>query len=46
MKQYDAKISHVALRDMEQIYSYIADCLMEPDTAWGSTTALRKPSSH
>lgn len=35
MKQYDVKISHVALRDMEQIYSYIADCLMEPDTAMG-----------
>ncbi len=35
MKQYDVKISHVALRDMEQIYSYIADRLLEPDTAMG-----------
>ena len=25
MKQYDVKISHAALSDMEQIYSYIAD---------------------
>ena len=24
MKQYDVKISHAALSDMEQIYSYIA----------------------
>ena len=40
MKQYDVKISHVALRDMEQIYSYIADCLMEPDTAMGQRCAL------
>lgn len=35
MKQYDVKISHVALSDMEQIYSYIADRLLEPDTAMG-----------
>ena len=31
MKQYDVKISHTALSDMEQIYSYIADRLLEPD---------------
>ena len=30
MKQYDVKISHAALSDMEQIYSYIADRLLEP----------------
>ena len=35
MKQYDVKISHAALSDMEQIYSYIADRLLEPDTAMG-----------
>ena len=35
MKQYDVKISHAALNDMEQIYSYIADRLLEPDTAMG-----------
>ena len=35
MKQYDVKISHTALSDMEQIYSYIADRLLEPDTAMG-----------
>ena len=35
MKQYDVKISHAALSDMEQIYSYIADRLLEPDTATG-----------
>ena len=35
MKQYDVKISHAALSDMEQIYSYIADRLPEPDTAMG-----------
>ena len=35
MKQYDVKISHAALSDMEQIYSYIADRLLEPDTAIG-----------
>ena len=35
MKQYDVKISHEALSDMEQIYSYIADRLLEPDTAMG-----------
>ena len=33
MKQYDVKISHAALSDMEQIYSYIADRLLESDTA-------------
>ena len=33
MKQYHVKISPVALSDMEQIYSYIADRLLEPDTA-------------
>ena len=33
MKQYDVKISHAALSDMEQIYSYIADRLLETDTA-------------
>ena len=42
MKQYDVKISHVALRDMEQIYSYIADCLMEPDTAMGQYNRIAK----
>ena len=35
MKQYAVKISHAALSDMEQIYSYIADRLLEPDTAMG-----------
>ena len=33
MKQYDVKISYAALSDMEQIYSYIADRLLESDTA-------------
>ena len=33
--QYDVKISHAALSDMEQIHSYIADRLLEPDTAMG-----------
>ena len=33
MKQYDVKISHAALSDMEQIYSYIADRLLKSDTA-------------
>ena len=45
MKQYDVKISHAALSDMEQIYSYIADRLLEPDTAMDSMTALQKQSS-
>lgn len=45
MKQYDVKISRAALSDMEQIYSYIADRLLEPDTAMGSITALQKPSN-
>ena len=36
MKQYDVKISHAALSDMEQIHSYIADRLLEPDTAMGA----------
>ena len=46
MKQYDVKISHAALSDMEQIYSYIADRLLEPDTAMGgSITALQKLSN-
>ena len=31
MKQYDVKISRMALSDMEQIYSYIADRLLESD---------------
>ena len=35
MKQYDVKISRMALSDMEQIYSYIADRLLETDTAMG-----------
>ena len=33
MKQYQVKISRVALADMEQIYTYIAQRLPEPDTA-------------
>ena len=33
MKQYDVKISRMALSDMEQIYSYIADRLLESDMA-------------
>lgn len=39
-------ISHAALSDMEQIYSYIADRLLEPDTAKERkrVTALLKPS--
>ena len=40
MKQYDVKISHAALSDMEQIYSYIADRLLEPDTAMGQYNRL------
>ena len=43
MKQYDVKISYAALSDMEQIYSYIADRLLEPDTDRKST---RLNSSH
>ena len=35
MKQYDVKISRTAFSDMEQIYSYIADRLLESDTAMG-----------
>lgn len=35
MKQYEVKITRTALQDMEQIYSYIADRLLEPDTAMG-----------
>ena len=33
MKQYRVKISRLALADMEQIYSYIAERLLEPETA-------------
>ena len=33
MKQYDVKISHAALSDMEQIYSYIADRLLDRQAA-------------
>ena len=33
MKQYDVKISHAALSDMEQIYSYTADRLLDPARA-------------
>ena len=46
MKQYDVKISRAALSDMEQIYSYIADRLLEPDTAMGpvSYTHLTLPT--
>ena len=40
MKQYDVKISRAALSDMEQIYSYIADRLLEPDTAMGQYNRL------
>ena len=35
MKPYDVKISRATLSDMEQIYSYIADRLLEPDTVMG-----------
>ena len=45
MKQYDVKISRMALSDMEQIYNYIADRLLEPDTAMGSITTLQKLSN-
>ena len=40
MKQYDVKISYAALSDMEQIYSYIADRLLEPDTAMGQRVRI------
>ena len=40
MKQYDVKISYAALSDMEQIYSYIADRLLDLTRLWGSITAL------
>lgn len=33
MKQYRVKISRIALSDMEQIYTYIAQRLLEPETA-------------
>lgn len=33
MKQYQVKISQAALADMEQIYTHIAQCLLEPETA-------------
>lgn len=33
MKQYQVKISRIALSDMEQIYTYIAQRLLEPETA-------------
>ena len=46
MKQYDVKISYAALSDMEQIYSYIADRLLEPDTAMGDRKSTRLNSSH
>ena len=46
MKQYDVKISHAALSDMEQIYSYIADRLLEPDTAMGQYNRIQKPFNH
>ena len=35
MKRYDVKISYAALSNMEQFYGYIADRLLEPDTAMG-----------
>ncbi|MFV8273150.1 hypothetical protein ACKXF4_08340 [Faecalibacterium prausnitzii] len=43
MKQYDVKISDAALSDMEQIYGYIADRLLEPTRLWVNTTALQEP---
>ena len=45
MKQYDVKISHAALSDMEQIYSYIADRLLDLTPQCDSMTALQKQSS-
>ena len=33
MKQYQVKISRIALSDMEQIYTYIAGHILEPETA-------------
>ena len=45
MKQYDVKISHAALSDMEQIYSYIADRLLEPDTVMRTPLSLHSPQA-
>ena len=45
MKQYDVKISHAALSDMEQIYSYLPSACWSLTRLWGSITALQKPSS-
>ena len=41
MKQYDVKISHAALSDMEQIYSYIADRLLDNGLMPTSLTVLQ-----
>ena len=35
MKQYNVKITSKALADMEAIYDYIADELLNPDAAMG-----------
>ena len=35
MKQYNVKITSKALADMETIYNYIADELLNPDAAMG-----------
>lgn len=42
MKQYHVKISRTALHDMEEIYHYIADRLLEPDTAWAQYDRIAK----
>ena len=43
MKQYDVKISRMALSDMEQIYSYIATVCWNLTPQCDSITALQKP---
>ena len=45
MKQYDVKISHAALSDMEQITAILLTVCWSLTRLWGSITALQKPSS-
>ena len=46
MDKYVVEITDEALTDMDGIYNYIANTLLDPENAMGSIIELQKPSSH
>ena len=46
MRQYKVEITKEALKDMEDIYNYIAIDLLAPDNAMGNIIVLRMKYLH